>query len=211
MPTGESLLNDGSAVVLFSWVVRAIGYASGPHMVHSHTVHLPLGALLIPWMHHVRHRYTSSTQPPPWMLQEDGDYVRGTGHTQRTPRTPCTFLPSVHCGPCAPCVAQVRYAGCVGCSLARVAAQMLVFGVSSHRLFPLCSPSVPPLFRRGERGSQLPPPSFPQVIFGYMFGYATVAICSLKYNAMYIEGPVVLAMSYSQGHTWCTPTPRTSH
>ena len=32
------------------WMER---YGAGPHMVHCHTVHLPLGALLIPALHHV--------------------------------------------------------------------------------------------------------------------------------------------------------------
>ena len=98
---GESLLNDGSAVVLFSWVRNAIGYSS-------------------------------ATLPPYWMLS--GGY--GGAH--------------------------LRYEGNVGIDLAVTISQMLLFGAA----------------------------------FGYLFGLATVEFCKFNYNALYIEGPMVLAMSY---------------
>jgi len=64
---GESLLNDGSAIVLFTWVRNVIGY-------------------------------TSSVEPPPWMMSEVGDGLE-----------------------------FVRYGGNIGAEFGRVVAQMLVF------------------------------------------------------------------------------------
>ena len=98
---GESLLNDGSAVVLFSWVRNAIGY-------------------------------TSSTVPPPWMLS-DGEGTR-----------------------------YLRWHGQVGSDLLVTLCQMLFFGL----------------------------------IFGIIFGQVTVGWARMSYNALYIEGPIVIAMSY---------------
>ena len=72
----QSLINDGSAIVLFTWVRNAIGY-------------------------------TSSTEPPPWMMTDVGN---GT-------------------------LSYFRYEGCVFCELGRVIAQMLVFAIIIGVLF----------------------------------------------------------------------------
>mmetsp|Transcript_53912 Transcript_53912/g.159752 ORF Transcript_53912/g.159752 Transcript_53912/m.159752 type:complete len:1155 (-) Transcript_53912:469-3933(-) len=96
---GESLLNDGSAVVLYTWVRNCIGYSSG-------------------------------IMPPGWML-EDG-------------------------------VIYERFMGNITAELFRIITQMLIFGVA----------------------------------YGVCFGWATMTMCRLMYNKQFIEGPIVLAMSY---------------
>mmetsp|Transcript_41660 Transcript_41660/g.103526 ORF Transcript_41660/g.103526 Transcript_41660/m.103526 type:complete len:1049 (+) Transcript_41660:99-3245(+) len=95
---GESLLNDGSAYVLFVWVRNCIGYAS-------------------------------DVRPPDWMTS-DGVFE--------------------------------RYGGCITCELFRVITQMLLFGI----------------------------------VFGWASGFVTISCCRFLYNQQFIEGPIVLAMSY---------------
>ena len=95
---GESLLNDGSAVVLYVWVRAAIGY-------------------------------DYATMAPPWMISN---------------------------------TAEVRYQGQVGVNFVVVVSQMLLFGV----------------------------------VYGFIFGYSTRFMLRFVYNDRFIEGSLVIGMSY---------------
>ena len=99
---GESLLNDGSAVVLFTWVRASIGY-------------------------------DVTTYAPGWMHLDIGADGK-----------------------------PIRYTGDVVINFVVVVAQMLVFGV----------------------------------IFGLMFGYVTRQLLRFVYNDRFIEGTLIIGMSY---------------
>lgn len=145
---GESLLNDGSAVVLFTWVRNVIGY-------------------------------THATDPPPWMLL-DGEYV--------------------------------RYAGEVGWELTRVIAQMLGFGLVFGVMFGWATITMSRFVYNQARAPHAAPhlPSSPA-----LSPACTLPPCHLppppppppphlsppttpspSPPQLYIEAPVVLAMSY---------------
>ena len=97
---GESLLNDGSAVVLYVWVRSVIGY-------------------------------DYMTVPPPWMSNSSA-------------------------------LDSERYMGDIGTNFVVVVVQMLFFGA----------------------------------LFGFMFGYATRWLLVFVYNDKFVEGTLVLGMSY---------------